>query len=93
MAVAHAIQPEPAHRGSDMAQSVLVELDLPKDWRKFRLPPALHDRLQELLDRQDQTGKLSRKERREATALTELVDLLSLMRLRAKLAAHRRDHE
>jgi hypothetical protein len=76
-----------------MAQSVLVKLDLPKDWRKFRLPRALDDRLQELLDRQDQTGKLSRKERREATALTELVDLLSLMRLRAKLAARRRDHE
>ena len=36
------------------------------------LPRALHERLQELLDRQDQTGKLSRKERREATALTEL---------------------
>ncbi len=70
-----------------MAQSVLVELELPKDWRRFRLPPALHERLQELLDRQDRTGKLSPKERREATALTELVDLLSLMRLRAKLAA------
>ncbi len=70
-----------------MTQSVLVELQLPKDWRKFRLPPALHERLQELLDRQDCTGKLSPKERREATALTELVDLLSLMRLRAKLAA------
>ncbi len=73
-----------------MAQSVLVELELPKDWRKFRLPPALHDRLQELLDQQDHTGKLSAKERREAAALTELVDLLSLVRLRAKLAAKTR---
>jgi len=70
-----------------MAQSVLVELQLPRDWRKFRLHPALHKRLQELLDRQDRTGKLSPKERREAAALTELVDLLSLMRLRAQLAA------
>jgi hypothetical protein len=69
-----------------MAQSVLVELDLPKDWRKFRLPRALHDRLQELLDRQDETGKLSRKERREAAALAELVDMFSLMRVRAELA-------
>jgi len=76
-----------------MAQSVIVELELPKDWRKLRLPRALHERLQELLDRQDQTGKLLRKERREATALTELVDLLSLMRLRAKLAANNHDHE
>ncbi len=70
-----------------MANTVLVEVNLPKDWRKFRLPSALHDRLQELLDRQDQMGKLSRKERREADALAELVDLLSLMRLRAKVAA------
>ena len=62
---------------------VLVELDLPSDWRQFRLPPALENRLQELLDRQDEEGKLSRAERREAKALTELVDMLSLMRLRA----------
>ena len=73
-----------------MAQSVLVELELPKDWRRFHLPPALHERLQELLDRQDQDGKLSPRERREATALTELVDLLSLMRLRAELASGQR---
>jgi len=69
--------------------TVLVELDLPKDWRSFQLPPALHDRLQELLDRQDREGKLSRRERREAIALTELVDMLSLMRLRSELAARR----
>jgi hypothetical protein len=70
-----------------MNQPIHIELQLPKDWRMFRLPPALHERLQDLLDRQDITGKLSPKERREATALTELVDLLSLMRLRAELAA------
>ncbi len=74
-----------------MAQSVLVELELPKDWRRFRLPPALQERLQELLDRQDIDGKLSARERREATALTELVDLLSLMRLRAQAAAKLRE--
>jgi hypothetical protein len=70
--------------------TVLVELELPKDWRRFRLPRALHDRLHELLDRQDHAGKLSPRERREATALAELVDLLSLMRLRAELAAKKR---
>ena len=72
-----------------MACSVLVQLDLPKDWRKFRLPPALHQRLQELLDRQDEQGGLSRGERREAAALAELVDMLSLIRLRAELACQR----
>lgn len=73
-----------------MAESVLVELELPKDWRQFRLPSALHARLQELLDCQGRYGKLSPKERREATALAELVDILSLMRLRAELAAGQR---
>lgn len=69
--------------------TVLVELELPKDWRKFRLPRALHDRLHELLDRQDRDGKLSRLERREATALAELVDMLSLMHC-AELATKNR---
>jgi hypothetical protein len=66
-----------------MAQHVSIELELPKDWRQFRLPPALHDRLQELLDRQDREGKLLASERGEAKALTELVDMLSLLKARA----------
>lgn len=74
-----------------MPQSVLVELELPKDWVEFRLPPALDDRLQDLLDRQDREGKLSRRERREAEALTQLVDMLSLMKLRAQCAGGRND--
>lgn len=72
-----------------MTQSVLVELDLPKDWERFTLPPALHDRLQELLDRQDLNGKLPRRERREAEAIAELVDMLSLMKLRSERAGGR----
>jgi len=66
---------------------VVVKLDVPKDWRHFKLPPALNARLQELLDRQDREGKLSLVERREAKALVELVDMLSLMKLRAEQAA------
>jgi len=54
------------------------------------MPPALHGRLQDLLDRQDETGNLSAKERREATALTDLADMFSLMRVRAQLASKRR---
>jgi hypothetical protein len=45
---------------------------------------ALDERPQELLDRQDHTGKLSRAERREAEALVELAKMLSLMKLRAE---------
>ena len=70
-----------------MSNAVMVQLDLPKDWRTFRMPKALQARLQELLDQQDQTGCLSRRERQEANALVELVDILSLMKLRARLAA------
>jgi hypothetical protein len=72
---------------------VLVQLDLPKDWQKFRLPVALDVRLQELLDRQDHQGKLTRAERREAEALTELADMLSLMKLRAERASRKNAHE
>jgi len=72
-----------------MPRTVAIELEMPKDWRQFRLPPALHSRLQDLLDQQDQTGKLSPKERREAKALTELVDMLSLMKARAAVSAKR----
>lgn len=74
----------------NMAQTIHIEVQLPKDWRKFRLPPALHDRLQDLLDKQDEGDRLSQRERREATALAELVDMLSVMRVRAQLAAKRK---
>jgi hypothetical protein len=59
-----------------MKEAVLVESDLPKDWRRFRMPSALHARLQ------DREGKLTPRERREAQGLTELVDMLSVMRVR-----------
>jgi hypothetical protein len=63
---------------------VLIELDVPSDWKKFKLPTALDLRLQSLLDKQDQTGRLSRSERQEAKAIAELADMLSLMKLRAR---------
>jgi hypothetical protein len=69
-----------------MTQPVVVQLELPASWQKFRMPRALQDRLQELLDQQDRDGSLSSRERREAVALTELVDLLALMKVRAQLA-------
>lgn len=73
-----------------MPESVLVELPLPKGWNKLRMPRALHERLQELLDRQDRDGRLSARERREAVALAELADILSLLRVRAELAGRRK---
>lgn len=63
--------------------SVTLQLELPDDWERFRLPPALNSRLQTLLDRQDQGATLSEAERNEAEALCDLVDMLALMKLRA----------
>ena len=65
-----------------MPRPVLFELHLPKHWQKFRLPPALNGRLQDLLDRLDREGKLPTRERKEAEALVELVDMLTLMKAR-----------
>lgn len=71
--------------GCAMGRAVVLEMILPDDWKAFRLPKALDDRLQELLDRQDRDGKLIPRERREAAALAELVDMLSLMKARAEM--------
>lgn len=70
---------------SDISQ-VMIELDLPNDWKEFKLPPALDARLQSLSDKQDETGKLSRPERQEAKAIAELANMLSLLKLRARKA-------
>lgn len=68
-----------------MAQKLNVELSLPGDWRKFKMPPALERRLQTLLDKQDEQGKLSIVEREEADALVELSEMLSLLKIRARV--------
>lgn len=70
---------------------VTLELELPRDWEQFRLPPALETRLQSLLDRQDEAGSLAPSERQEAEALAELVDMLSLLKLRAERASRHFD--
>lgn len=67
-----------------MAVHVLVELEMPDDLSKFRLPKGVQKRLQELLDRQDQGDKLTVTERREAEGLVNLAELLSLLRFRAR---------
>ena len=61
-----------------------VELELPKDWQAFKLPPARYDRWQERLNRQDELGCLDARHRREAEAFTQLVDMVALMKLRAE---------
>lgn len=67
-----------------LVQKLNVELNLPADWRKFKMPPALERRLQSLLDKQDSAGKLPPAEREEAEALVELSEMLSLLKIRAR---------
>ncbi len=61
-----------------------LTLDLPGDRDRFRLPQAVNDRLQSLLDRQDAGETLTPKEREEAEGLANLAELLTLLRLRAE---------
>jgi hypothetical protein len=56
-------------------------IELPDEVARFELPPAVHGRLQHLLDRQDAGNALSPDERAEAEGLVELAEFLSLLRL------------
>ncbi len=70
-----------------MSQSILVDLDMPADLEQFKLPEAVNERLQFLLDKQEQGQNLSQSERQEAEGLVDLADLLSLLKLRARKAS------
>ena len=61
-----------------------LDIDLPGDLARFRLPDAVAARLQFLLDRQDSGQPLSPLERDEAEGLVNLAELLTLLRLRAE---------
>jgi hypothetical protein len=67
--------------------AIHVEIDVPGDLARFRLPSGVQHRLQALLDKQDQGVALSNDERDEAEGaegLVNLSELLSLLRLRAE---------
>jgi hypothetical protein len=70
-----------------MSQHVLIQIELPADLEKFRLPEGVDRRLQALLDRQDRGDELTEAERQEAEGLVDLAELLSLLRLRARQAS------
>ncbi|WP_205679082.1 hypothetical protein [Aquisphaera insulae] len=63
-----------------------IDVDLPADLARFRLPSAVASRLQSLLDRKDAGSTLTADERAEAEGLADLADLLTLLRLRAERA-------
>jgi hypothetical protein len=64
--------------------TLTIEIDLPDELAKLRLPKAVAARLQTLLDRQDSGQPLTEVEREEAEGLVTLAELLTLLRLRAE---------
>lgn len=70
-----------------MAHSAKIRIEMPVGPEKIQLPKAVDKRLQTLLDKQDNGGKLTVQERKEAEGLVELAELLSLMRVRSELIA------
>jgi hypothetical protein len=74
-----------------MSLTVTLEMELPDDIARFRLPVGDHNRLQELLERQDHGVPLNEAERAEAEGLVNLADVLTLLRLRAERAGRFED--
>ena len=64
--------------------TLTIDVELPSDLEKFRLPAAVQQRLERLLDQQDSGLQLSDDERREAEGLVDLSEFLSLLRLRSE---------
>ena len=64
--------------------TLALEVDLPNDLARFRLPDAVAARLQTLLDRQDSGQPLAPQERAEAEGLVNLSEFLALLRLRSE---------
>lgn len=64
--------------------TMTIEFDLSSELSHFRLPKALHNRLQYLLDHQDSGHELTVVEREEAEGLVDLSEFLTLLRLRAE---------
>ena len=58
-------------------------IEIPIELTQFQLPQAVQNRLNLLLDRQDEGDTLSVSERQEAEGLVELAEFLSLLSLRS----------
>jgi hypothetical protein len=67
-----------------MSHAIHLELELPDDLARLRLPEGVQQRLTELLDKQDIGTPLTDAERREAEGLVDLAELLSLIRMRSE---------
>jgi hypothetical protein len=61
-----------------------LEVELPADLDRFRLPEAVAASLQSLLDLHETGPSLTPQERAEAQGLVNLAEFLTLLRLRAE---------
>jgi hypothetical protein len=66
-----------------MNKSVTIDRQMLGEFKNFKMPSALKQRLNDLLDKQDELGKLTARERKEAEALAQLAEFLTLIKLRA----------
>lgn len=64
--------------------TITLEVDLPNDLARFRLPEAVAARLQILLDRQESGQPLTPQEQQEAEGLVNLSEFLTLLKLRSE---------
>ncbi len=62
----------------------VIAIEIPDTLRDFRLPLGLQQRLQFLLDCQEQGAVLSKAEREEAEGLVDVAEWLSLLRLQSR---------
>lgn len=65
-----------------MSQAIHLELEIPDDLARLRLPDGVQQRLTALLDKQEAGTGLTAAEQREAEGLVDLAELLTLLRLR-----------
>ena len=70
-----------------MSQSIHLDLELPDDLARFKLPEGVNERLTSLLDKQDSGLVLTDSERREAEGLVDVADTLTYLGLKARAAA------
>jgi hypothetical protein len=73
---------------TNLMSQIIVEI--PLELSHFQFPPAVQNRLHELLDRQDSGQSLTVAEQEEAEGLVELSEFLSLLHLRSQ-TVHRMD--
>jgi len=64
--------------------TLTIDVELPGELTRFRLPTAVAARLDTLLHRQDSGELLTARERDEAEGLVNLAEFLTLLRLRAE---------